>query len=534
MRRLVSVIYLLAFAVILSTVPLKSQGLIIGPNAATFVQLPGTVDCSGVGDSTSALQTAINSMPDHSAMVVPLGCIISLSNTISITGRVDIQFLSNQHPLNCSAGTGNKAPQIIWIGSNNGPIFNIIDSTAVNIQGFFFKTSTSNVLNSVINIDGDGSVGHQTPTENMVQYNSFCYANQSNASLKIISISATSNSNNEKYVVANNDMNCSSTSGVLRAADGVTNGTTTATSATATFVAGDVGKRIRISYAASNHNAGLIDSTVASVTNSTTAVLSAASWSGATTYSFGQLVTGSDTNLYVSETQNNLNNNPVGGPANQWLAMPSVTGATVHIGQSFGIGIYQAGGNSFHEWYFKDSVEECAIGFDLTNGSWSIVHYGGGVNDLGVNTGNSNGMIDYYDAENDMTALLVTGGPIIVREMRGTFANSMANGWIYVPAVATLTMMGFHSEASAPPANWVLYGFPTSVSQIVSINNRYDTTLTYAQTNLCGGVHVAFTNDTFKTDGTQSGYCGTNGLPTSASGLSTGMMWLNSGVLTVH
>lgn len=492
------------------------------------------VDCTGVADSTTALQNTINTAPDHSTVLVPGYCKISLSSTISITGRVDLQILSLQHPLNCSAGS-NQAPEFIWTGTNPGPMFNIIDSTAVNIEGFYITTATTNVLNTVINIDGTGSVGHQTPTLNMVQYNSFCFANQSNASFVAISISATSNVNNENYQIIENDIRCSSTSATLRATDGVTNGSATATSATSSFVSGDANTRVRISYASANYDPGVIDATIASVTNSTTIVLSAPNWSSSTTYSHGQLVTGSDSNLYTSIYDGNVNNNPVGGAAHKWLPMPSKTGATVTTGQSYGVGIYQAGSNSFAERYYGNKPQHCAMNYDLTNGSWSIMHIGGESSDIGIYIGNSHGMIQYYEDENDLQAIVIENstGPVIVQEMRGTCSSSMANGWIYMPGNATLTVMGFDTESCTPPSNWVLYGFPGSIAKLTSINNRYDTTMTFTQVNLCGAAYTEYHNDTFQTQGTISGLCGTTGPPTSSGG-PAGSIYLNSKVMTVN
>jgi hypothetical protein len=420
-------------------------------------------------------------MPDHSSIMIPTGCVLSIKTTILIQGRVDLNFMSMQHPLNISDGNASP-PKITWKGGA-GPVINIIDSTAINIQGLWFNTTTVNTLTRVINIDGDGSIGHQTPTLNVVQYNSFDFGNQSNNKLRIISISATSNNNNENYQISNNDIRCSGTNGTLRATDGVIkNSSTTLTSATAAFVPGDVGKRVRVSYAN-----GILDTTIAERTNGTTVVLAA-------------------------------------------RAVSSQTGATVHIGEAYGTGIYQAGSNAFHTRLDSNRLGPCSIGYDLTNGTWSMTHYGGGGNDVGISAGNSAGTIENFDAEHDMQGI-VGGAVISIHRMRGVIDNSVANGWISISGPAMYTIEGFSPE-STPPANWTLYN-SGGVAKLVSINNRYSPALTFAQVNLCGYANVAFINDTFKSNGTLSGFCGISGLPTSSSGLPSGAIYKNSNVLTV-
>lgn len=439
------------------------------------------IDCTGAVDATTALQAAINAAPDHSTLIAPVGCIIKISSTILIQGRVDLNLMTLQHPLNISSGA-NTPPQFNWVGAGAGPWINIIDSTAINIQGFFFNTTAINTFNSVINIDGDGSVGHQTPTLNMVQYNSFNMGNQTNASLKVISVSATSNSNNENYNISNNDIRCGSSKSTLRAVDGVINSaSTTLTSATATFVVGDVGKRVRVSYAT-----GILDTTIASRTNATTVVLTAA-------------------------------------------AASSQTGATVHIGAGNGTAIYQTGSNAFHTRYHGNRIDSCAVAYDMANGSFDITHYGGGFNDIGVKLTNANGNLDYYDAEHDLQAIAGIGG-ISVRWMRGVTDNALANGWMVSTGVGNFTLLGFKGPESAPPANFVLFALGGAAS-FTSIENIYTTT--FAQTNFCSAGYMAFINDSFPTITTKSGYCGSNGLPTSASGLPSGAIWRNSNVLTV-
>lgn len=438
------------------------------------------VDCTGVGDSTTALQNAINAAPDHSTLIAPVGCQIKITSTIDIIDRVDLNLMSLQRPINGVPG----GPTIDWEGTGSGPWINIYNGTAINLQGFYFKTTKVNTFNTVINIDGTGGSGHQTATLNMVRDNSFMMQGQSNASLRVIAISVTSSLNNENYTIANNDILCSGSNAQLRAVDGVINNASTSlTSATAAFVAGDVGKRLRVSYAT-----GILDTTVSSVTNSTTVVMAAA-------------------------------------------AASSQTGATVHIGTSYGSGIYINGSNAFHERLYDNRISLCAAAFDLVTSTYDIRHYGGGQNDIGIKNTNSSGTLEFYDAEHDVQGL--TGlGQINIRTMRIVLDNAAANGWINSPGTASITIEGAQVEGAPAASNFVLFGGGGPNARFTSINNNYGA-ITFAQTNYCSYRNTTFINDIFSSIGAQSGYCGTTGLPTSASGLPSGAIWRNSNVLTV-
>ncbi len=439
------------------------------------------IDCTGATDSATAFQAAIDGMPNDGVLMAPIGCQIKLGTTITIQDRVGIQIASTARAYNCTS----SAPQIIWTGGA-GPVFNFNRVDHPNVQGFTFTTTNSAAtLGTVINIDGDRAMGSATPTWAQVKWNSFCLGS-TNTNFRAIAISATSNSNNENYNIEENTISCSSTNATLRSVAGVINsGSPTLVATGAAFVAGDVGKTLLVSY-----STGSLSTIIDAVTNSTTVT---------------------------------MHDN----------AVASKTGASVHVGTSIGTGIYQSGSNAFHTRIAGNNISNCNKGVHIANGSFDIRHIGGFNNDTALYLEKSNGQVNYFDSENDVRAIyLGDSAPFIVATMRLTVANSRADGWIYIPSNVSLTFMASHFEAT-PTTNWVLFGFGGATGPVTSIGNSYLNAATFTQVNICGGGNVAYINDDYGAAGVKNGYCGSNGLPTSASGLPSGQIWKNSNVLTV-
>ena len=87
------------------------------------------IDCTGNTDSTSALQSAINAMPNNSTLVAPIGCKTVLSSTITITDRSGITIMSMQRPSDAAA------PRFVW-NASGGTMFSVQHSTAPTFKGF--------------------------------------------------------------------------------------------------------------------------------------------------------------------------------------------------------------------------------------------------------------------------------------------------------------------------------------------------------------------------------------------------------------
>jgi hypothetical protein len=440
------------------------------------------IDCTGVADSTTALQNAINAMPDFSSLVAPAGCIVYISAKITGSNRRNIQLISLQIPKASQSGP----PSFIWHGTGTGPMFDFESDIQPVVRGFYFGLAAGKTINGYVNFDGQG--GTYISTAPIVENNFFDGSAQNNANFKAISVSATATSNNENAQITNNAIICSGTNAVLRARDGVTNGTTTLTSATAAFVSGDVGARIRVSYAG-----GILDTTIASVTNGTTVILTAGA-------SFSQ------------------------------------TGVTIHTGQAYGTGFYNGpSGNNKNQILLNNTISQCARGVDNENGSFFINGLGGGLNDVEVYVLQSTETSEIEDNQSEGSLQgLVNGnnsGTIVWRSNRLTTTNALANGYFYFVGGGRFTFLDNNSIVQSA-ANSVLFGFGNTPTTpiLLSVGNNLQP-LTIAQINYATVANAVIMADEIGSNQTMDVFLG---LPTSASGLVTGQLWNNSGVLTVH
>ncbi len=511
------------------------------------------IDCTGVSDSSTAFQTAINTIPDDSVLMAPIGCQIKLTTTILIQDRIGIQIMSSARAMNCNT----SAPRFIWAGGA-GPVLNFNRVDHPTVQGFLFTTSTAAAtLTGFINLDGDVSSGVRTPTLARIAYNSFCIGTM-NPNFKAISISATSNNNNENYTIEENTISCSNGNfaAVRRSVDGnINSGSPTLTSATAAFVAPTatfVGSISGTTLTVTSVSAGTLSVymyfTGTGVTGATQIVALGSGSGGTGTYTVNNSQTvGSETLKGGGDAGRRLRVSYAAGILDTYVATvtnsttvtmganaaATKTAASVHIGESIGTGIYQSGSNAFHTRINGNSVSLCAKGININNGSFSIVHIGGTFNDTMLYLSSANGHVDYYDGEQDLQALyLASGVPFSMNTVRLTVGNALANGFLYVLSNAAFTLQGAHYEAD-PPTDSVLIGFGAAVGYVTSIGNSFLNHATFSQVNVCGGGMVAFINDDYGAAGVKNGYCGQNGLPTSASGLPSGQIWKNSNVLTV-
>lgn len=390
------------------------------------------VDCTGATDATTALQAAINAAPDESNLIVPQGAKIKLSSTININNRVGLRIISDQRPKN---GGATDAPTFIWAASG-GTAFSFFCCDHPGVEGFMFNGAYGNGMgcpDTWLLFDGTNGVGGgtKTPTQAMIHHCSF-YMDAAHTGYKAIQISPTSNSNHEDYEISDCDFvgyqDASST--VRRATDGVTtHSATSLTSATAAFVSGDAGKKIIISCAL-----GSLTTTVASVTNGTTVVLT-----------------------------------------NAWT-LASQTGATIHIGQMYGTAIYQRGNNSFATRFRNLGVSYFATGLDLGGGSnGSIDNIGGGFNDVCISM-DGGWDISRYDCEGDSCGILVPSSftrPIYLRGLRIVLTNQRADGWFNFNAYCNAIINGSMIDQGPPATNSMLFSNYGGGANVVSINNIY-------------------------------------------------------------
>ena len=217
---------------------------------------------------------------------------------------------------------------------------------------------------------------------------------------------------------------------------GTTNSSTTITSATAAFVAGDVGKRIQLSYPGY-----FLDTTIASVTNGTTAVLAAPNTA-------------------------------------------SLTNVQLTIGTFYGVGINQGPSqNAKHSRFHANKITNCDVSIKVQGGSADIYHLGGGFGNIGVlfNSPNFNTdsiTIAFQEQENQFRAIETHGGnaPFIIMNARTANVNQFADGFFKFGGQTTL--IGTASQSQLPcgntNANSVIVGENPSVPMILtSIGNKF-------------------------------------------------------------
>jgi hypothetical protein len=382
------------------------------------------VDCSGATFAHVALQAAYDAAPDESNLIIPRGSLIKLGAQTTLTDRVGVRLISDGRPKNYG-----PSPQIIWAASG-GTAFAVNTCDHPGFEGIFFNGATgSGCPDSWIVFDGEGGVKNATQAK--VSHCSFMM-DAGHTGYKAIQISPTANVNHENYEISDCEFtgyqDASST--VMRATDGVTTNSSTAlSSATATFVTGDVGKRIIISCAL-----GALETTIASRTNGTDIVLTA-----------------------------------------PWT-LASQTGATIHIGQMYGTAIYQRGNNSFATRFTNIGISYFSIGLDLGAGSNGFIHsIGGGFNDTCISM-NGGWDLDRYDCEDDVRAILLPDGvtrPNHISAMRMVTEHARADGWFSFASSANIKIEGSVLDQTPAATNAMLFSNYGGGAKVLSENNIY-------------------------------------------------------------
>jgi hypothetical protein len=403
------------------------------------------VDCTGATDSASALQTAINTVPNGGTLLFPPGCIILLGSTVSITDRDGFQMAA-YNPL-FNNGDSGTVPQFVWNGTG-GIMFDIEHSDHPSIIGFSFTVNAGKSIGTFLNFDGAPPPGSHIGTAGIVNYDTFSLsASSANPTPVAVSIAATTGSNHENYRITNSNFNCGaastatqiSTSGVLALGSpnlSVSSGTP--------FSSGQVGSPIWVAYPISSATPfpsgnGLVFTTIKTFTDSSHVVLNA-------------------------------------------NAADNVTGAQIKIGQAYGTGIYLGpGGNDLAERFLDNTFFGCHYGIYAAGGSFQVTHYGGGYGDWGIyaNGGAENDEVDFYEAENDQRAIEFTNAPMAtITNTRMTNVNQLADGFIKL--AGNVNIISSISAFGAPPAGGVLIGNENNVgTRITSIGNEF--VLTRAQ-----------------------------------------------------
>jgi hypothetical protein len=387
------------------------------------------IDCTGARDSTAALQARIDNTPDAGTVSIPINCTIKLSRTITITDRMGVQLVSPVYQQNFGGG---QSPKFVWTGKG-GVMFSVQHSDHPVFQGLGFFVADGSVIDKFI--DFDGEPGRHIGTSGLVRWNTFNASNQANPKFKAVSLSETAANNHENYTIERNTFGCSNSAASKRASDGAVVAGSPLLTASGSFTAADVGKRVRVSYAE-----GILDTTIRAVTDRS----------------------------HVTLASN---------------AVSTQTNATVHVGQAYGVGIYVGNSqNAKHHKFDHVTTWQCEYGVRAVNGSFELRHMGGGSSDVGVFVGfgvTESILIDFYESEQDLRGIAVFGGvaPVTITNSRISQANQLADGFFYLGGRVLLqatTLQLYTGSCNELSKNGVIVGqYPGRNSILTSMSNAW-------------------------------------------------------------
>lgn len=498
--------------------------------------LDAGVDCTGTSDNSTVFQALINAAPNGMTFWFPIGCRANFASTITINSLSNITFTSPTPggQGDCSA----SVPEIIWTGASGGVVWDFEYANSPTISNLNFQSST-NPVGTFLNFDRNGSGGTGTGTHAVIKDDCFNNGNTPSATFNAIYIAPTTNSNEENNIVNGIHVTCSNVYAGVRSHVAVISTSTALTSADAAFVSGDAGKVIWISYAGYFQK-----TTIASVTNSTTIVLTAPT------------------------------------TANE-------SGVTIHTGSSLGNGIHIGPSqNAIQNLFWNVNTHGCDIGIWIENGGADIQHLNGGYGDYGVKIDNTvqTTAVTFYECEENLRGIEnLNGVGLYVANTRMSNDNQLGDGFVKFGAPTTF-INGFNQFTVA--ANSVLIGVePNHNPTFISIGNNFSTggtTLTWTQigyglfslagtpvttiadildqstgsstnfgtfSNVSGaypavtitgnfghefGTSLGIVANNFYSDGAKvMAPMNLKNLPTSCTGLATGTIWNNSNVLNV-
>ena len=407
------------------------------------------VDCSGNRDSSTALQNAIDAMPDAGTIKFSLGCKVKLGTgiktggcAITIADRLGLQLVSDVLVGNFGGG---QAPRLEWNG-DGGMMFCVQHTDHPRFIGLSF-VDNDHKIDGYLDFDGD-PVRH-IGTAGQIEYSSFV-STTPNPNYVGVSISRTATNNHENYEIYHSYFACNGEI-VVRARDGITTaGSSNVSSATANFVPSDAGARIRITYPGA-----YLDTTIKTVTDGQHIVLDA----------------------NVKDTQTNV---------------------TIHTGQAYGIGIRNgASQNALQQRFWHISYSNCEYGIYLAGGNADMRHINGGQSDFGIFIATftaEQSSIDYYESENDARGIESNGPLTLITNSRLSNGKQFGDGfWRFGGGMINIqnSFLEF-----VPHTNQVVVGTKGS-SLVTSISNYWSVTLAQVGYDRFVTPPVTWINDVF-------------------------------------
>ena len=391
-----------------------------------------SVDCTGAADSAAKLQRIVNAIPDGATVEFPLGCVLSIGSTISITDRVSLTFRS---AVGVQDG-GNNVPKLTWIAASGGPMFDVEHTDRPAFIGLNFTIRNGGSLSSFLNFDGQPAT--HVGTSGLVRDDTFNASNQNNARFIAVNISQRATANHENYVVEDSTFFCSGSQPKIVSYNGATTSSspTLDVSPDAPFTAGVVGKTVWVS----SSTQGLQKTSVIAVIDKSHATLAANA-------------------VFTGRLE------------------------TIAIDQAFGIGVRNgASQNALQQQFRNNGFFNCDYGIYIAGGNVAIDHIGGtasGYSDYGVYvagfaTGNID--IDFYQSENDLRGIEIASGVtgmITINHTRLSNGAQLADGFL---KLGSPTILENTQPAAFPvPSNSVLIGFTNPGSAgFFSFNNNFN------------------------------------------------------------
>ena len=460
------------------------------------------VDCTGSTDSTTAIQNFYTSNA-NGILKFPQNCVALVSSTITINSGAGTGLIG---PLDAGNGAGN-APQILWNGNSTTGMFSFNSTDHPIVQGISFGVNGANTTGypcPTYFLQFDGNAGPHTGTAARVRNNAFSGGFCRQANLIAVSISPTSLTNQENYIVDNNTVNCGKggTGAGVIATNGVTNGTTTVTSASAPFFAGMAANTIT----AGSYSGGNMNFTTSGPVTGLAGTVVHISGVNPSAYN-GDFFVSSASGTTLSISVNNLGPYVSGGTVAGMRMRVSYAGGTVDtnvatftstssvvmaatipftqtnvqiMAGSFGYGIGIRNGssqNAIQQQFLTNVYTNCAIGIQVNGGNVEVKQPSGGFSDIGIFLGVSiaqNMLVDYYASENDFEGLVIQAGitsPITVSNSRFSNGVQRSSGHVTLGSQVVFQNNLFNFAVGT---NQVLLNKSTGNPQVISINNNYN------------------------------------------------------------
>jgi hypothetical protein len=458
------------------------------------------VDCTGVADATSLLQTYWNANK-NGHLFFPYGCNVKITNTITLTNGIGPSMVGG------TQGTAGNTPRLQWSGAFHGVMFNFVavDTPVIeNLQFGVDMVATSGYQCPDTFLNFDGATGPNVGTRGRIRRIVISADGCRDRDAKYINISETATTNHENYLVEDVFISCGGTGMAFRMGNSTAtaNGTTTITAASAPFFAGMAPNTITAATAPPGPitftTSGLVDglaNQVVHVTGATPAeyngdwFVTAASGHSMTLsmapvapWSSGGNIAGM--RLRVSHPGGKVDTTTASFVSTTQITVADTipwTDAQTQIwagSQGFGIGIRNGASQNAIQQQFKNVIyQNCSEGIHLQGGSAQITQPTGGSSDVGVFIGGflaQNTSVDFYASESDNEGIIVSGGAVpAVQVTNGRFSNGnqLASGFVTLGANVLFESNVFNF---APPTNSILVSKGTGGSQnVVSQANLF-------------------------------------------------------------